>query len=571
MPRVVSVADRTSRLTLVGWCGATEAQIRQGLSRARRGDWGALTCWPGSYLAVSTEAGRTVLVNDLAGVWPVHHMAYRGGWLWATTVRPLVALRAARIDAEFLTGLLAVPLVEELRQGRSAWEGVRSVPPGHALVLSRGRAAAEPYATAVDTPRDFPSAASRLREALTEAVSLRTRQARVVTADLSGGLDSTTVAVLAGPQRPVFTVTYTDRRICNDDDVRHADTAVQATPGLEQHMVHGDDSALPYGRLTDIPPTDAPCLDVLTLARRTTYLTPAARRGSTVHLTGNGGDAVLSTSPAFLADLVTSGRHREAVRETMARARLWKVTAHRLLRAVYALGRSSYPEALLLLADQLNGTGKRPTGLASTFSWTVPSAAVSWLLPEARVRLARRIAELERSASRNEPPGQWRDWRGLRWFGAGHAQYVAVGELLGLDIASPFLDNSVVRATLTLPSWQRAAARQLKPQLRAAMAGRLPESILTRRTKATFTSHGYAGLRAHREELRALLEGSRLAALGLLDSAKAIAALERGAEGLPTSLAALDSVLAAEAWSQAGPHTGTWWRTRREPRDAPTA
>ncbi|GAB2926035.1 albusnodin/ikarugamycin family macrolactam cyclase [Streptomyces mayteni] len=507
--RVAAVRDGAARLAVVGWCGASRRDLEAGLAAMRRGDWGRVTHWPGSYLTVFTAPGSTVVVNDLAGTWSVYWRAYGGGWIWATSARALAALGDRDIDTDFLSASLVVPLVEELNEGRSAWRGVRRLSPGHALVLGDRGARTEPYAVEAASRPD----AEELREALVEAVDLRTSGVRQITADLSGGLDSTTVAVLAAARRPVFAVTYTHPALGNGDDLHHAGTAARGAPAIERHLVSGSDADLPYGSLNSVPPTDAPTSDLLTLARRRAYLMPAARRDSEVHLTGNGGDAVLSTSPAFLADLVASGRHLASVRETLARARLWRVSAQRLWRAVHRLGRQSYADGLWCAAGRLDD-GDRGRGLFRSFDWVTISAVADWLLPEVRWHLAERLRSAAETVRGDEPPGGWRDWRGLRWFGAGHAQYLAVADRMGLRVSAPFLDNRVVRATLGSPSWERTAARQPKPQLRAAMGGLVPESVLARRTKASFSGHGYAGLRARHGELRELLATSRLAEWG---------------------------------------------------------
>ncbi|GAB2913235.1 hypothetical protein [Streptomyces mayteni] len=50
----------------------------------------------------------------------------------------------------------------------------------------------------------------------------------------------------------------------------------------------------------------------------------------------------------------------------------------------------------------------------------------------------------------------------------------------------------------------------------------------------------------------------------MIDGARAIGTLGRGAAGLPVSLFALDGVLAAEVWSRSRDEPAGWWRASGE-------
>jgi hypothetical protein len=80
--RVVE-ADAANRLAVFGCCGASDEELRLGLSAARGGAYRHLTAWPGSYTAVACVGRRLTLAADLAPRLPHalgrrHRLRHRG-------------------------------------------------------------------------------------------------------------------------------------------------------------------------------------------------------------------------------------------------------------------------------------------------------------------------------------------------------------------------------------------------------------------------------------------------------------------------------------------------------------
>ncbi|TSB14489.1 asparagine synthase, partial [Streptomyces benahoarensis] len=135
--RVVRVDPETA-LAVFGVCGATDDQLRVGLFAARGGALRHLTAWPGSYTAVVRMGRRLTVTGDLAGARPVFHTPWEGGTAFATAALPLADLIEAGLDIGHLGALLACPDSPEALGSGTPYEGVRRVPPGHALVLRGG-------------------------------------------------------------------------------------------------------------------------------------------------------------------------------------------------------------------------------------------------------------------------------------------------------------------------------------------------------------------------------------------------------------------------------------------------
>ncbi|WP_285729290.1 albusnodin/ikarugamycin family macrolactam cyclase [Nocardiopsis sp. ATB16-24] len=555
-----SVTTDQAVVTVVGRCAANDTELRAAAEKSlRTRDWSVFTHWAGSYLTVLTTRQESVVVPDLAGIWPLYYTHHDHGWFWATRARPLAQATCAALDVEVLAAHMAAPLVEELRATRSLWHGIHQVPPGHTLHLAHDRATI--IAPAPLSGLDPDQVPERLRTALTEAVALRTPESEQVSADLSGGMDSTAIALLAARTTEVYAVTYTTSGLGNHTDLHHARTAAAITPAITHHLAHGGTDTLPYTNLRQITATDTPALDLRAWSRHRAYLTPAAEAGSTVHLTGNGGDNVLSTGPAHLADLLISGHHRRAWTQTLAHARLWRVPVHRLARAVHRLACTRYPDALRALADNLEHR-TRPLRLERTLTWTAPTATAAWLVPAMGHLLAhqaRHIAETH-DAHQRLLPGQWADHRGLRYYAAGHTTFRDLAHQdLGVDISAPFLDNTLVRATLAAPSWTRADAHRFKPTLRQAMTGVLPSGVWERESKDAFTTHAYQGLRHNASAIRDLLTTAYLGELGVIETAPVLAALDRAVDGRTAPLGALAQIITTEMWMRSLKDEPTWW------------
>ncbi|NEC19597.1 asparagine synthase, partial [Streptomyces parvus] len=91
-----------------------------------------------SYTAVVQIGRRITVAGDLAGARPVFHTPWAGGTAYATAALPLADLIEAQLDIGHLAALLACPETPEALGDGTPYEGVRRVPPGHALILREG-------------------------------------------------------------------------------------------------------------------------------------------------------------------------------------------------------------------------------------------------------------------------------------------------------------------------------------------------------------------------------------------------------------------------------------------------
>ncbi|GAB2470601.1 asparagine synthase-related protein [Streptomyces incanus] len=410
--RVVT-ADAETRIAVLGTCGASDEQLRVALFAARGGALRHLTAWPGSYTAVVQVGRRVTVCGDLAGARPVFHTPWEGGTAYATAALPLADLVEANLDFGHLAALLAAPDVPAALQDSTPYDGVKRVPPGHALILRAGAreiAGYEPVASlaVAAPPADPDRAVDAVRDALVEAVRTRLAAPRHVPgadidpgpvpgmgpaerraargmpvpgigADLSGGPASGTLALLAaglpgmpgtvlghgtGAGERLLAVTFNDLAGGptgagsgpaggppggREDELARAG-ALAANPRLHHVVVPGGEDTLPYADL-DGPLTDEPAPSLVTVARHRARLAA----GSADHFTGYGARQVLDAHPARLADLLMDRKRRHLVGPVAALAKAdgSVLVPARVYAAARRLSRTPYRTGLETLAEQL--------------------------------------------------------------------------------------------------------------------------------------------------------------------------------------------------------------------------
>ncbi len=136
---------------------------------------------------------------------------------------------------------------------------------------------------------------------------------------------------------------------------------------------------------------------------------------------------------------------------------------------------------------------------------------------------------------------------GVRSAAAAQRFLRTLGDRIGVAVHALYLDDAVVGALLDRPEPRPDPARA-KPQLADAVAGLVPDEVLTRRTKGAYQAEEYAGARAARREIAGLLRDSRLADLGVVDPAAVTTTLTRLNAGAQIPLSALGRLIALEVW-----------------------
>ncbi|MER7910778.1 albusnodin/ikarugamycin family macrolactam cyclase [Streptomyces sp. NPDC096068] len=553
--RPVPTGDGRPRVLVVGWCGATDGQLRGLADKPVPDD--VTWRWPGSYAVVEEHARHVVLHTDPAGALPFYATRWGDGWAWATSARVLASLTRADVDVCRVACAVLAPSIPGLAGGRTFFTGIEQLPPGSRNELPRngGPVRSDPRWTPRADPRRL--AHRRLRRALTDAVALRVRADPHLSSDLSGGLDSTTVSVLAalslGDSHVLDAVTIHPEGRTDGADLHYARLTAAASRGrISHHLLPLGTEHLPYSGITSLPATDEPAPSTLTQARLLGQAHWMRRElGTRTHLTGDGGDSILFQPPARLSDLVRAGRWRRAVREAHGWARLRRVPVLPLLRDAARTARTGRSEALMDVARYFSGDAEPRQGRGNV-RWFTPPPVPGWAEPAALGH----VAEAAHQAAAAFDPLHSLDASTrtlvdeIREVARTARADVELVADCGIDLHNPFLDASVIDAVLRNPLERRPSLHGYKPLLVRAVGDLLPTAVAARTTKGSFDADHYTGMRANLKDLRALADG-HLASLGLLDPARFRRHLQHAAAGVPMPLATVEQALTMEAWLHA--------------------
>ncbi|MCM1967133.1 asparagine synthase-related protein [Streptomyces sp. NPDC002812] len=539
--------DRGISVTLVGHTPVGAPELSAHIAGVRDpGEVHRVTArLPGDFHVIAEAHGEIHAHGTASGMRRLFHAAEDGVTVAANRSDVLARLFDAPLDED----VLALRLLDSVPHPLGdvpLWRGVHSVVPGELLRFGRSAPRTVRWWQPPQTQVPLAEGAEALRAALDEAVRLRVDAAGSVSADLSGGLDSTTICALAAgvSTAPLPALTMPSRDP-GDDDVHWAQLAAAEIDGLEHILLDIDEIPLFYSGLLDVRgPVDEPLPTILDQPRQLVGHDRLLAGGSRLHLTGMGGDHVLWGHPAHHRDLLATR----------------PLTALRSIRGYRAQNRWSLRETLAVLADSRpygrwladvadDVTAPRPAPHSpDVFGWDIPPRLPVWATADAAASVRRSLRE---AAGTAQPRGTTRALHneihtlhhGTRATRILHQ----VAEHSGLPLASPFLDDRVVEACWSVRSEERATPWEFKPLLKRAMRGRMPDALLRRTTKGEASADAANGLRENRERLAELWRDSLLAKAGLVDADKLLDITLR-----PSSPelrhGGLDATLACEIW-----------------------
>jgi len=558
--RTVSYAD--GHLVTVGDCLASEVRLRADFRRALdRGRLEDLTRWPGAYLTIVVRADELTAFADLAGQFPLYYRHDPGRTVVGTRAAETVAAAglSSRLDIYSMLAQVFCPAVPTLTEDRSAFDGLSRLGGGQALrVSANGACTTWTYESLVpDSDVDLPQAADALRTALVTAVRARVGTGRRLTADFSGGLDSTSLAFLATRELsgslPAFTYHHPDAPA---DDLAHAERYAGLDERISLDVVAGTAASLPFQGMVSSQGADLPDAAAVTQARMRLRLARIAESGSEIHLGGEGADALLVAPPAYLAGLARFGTRRTLLAHCQELAGQRQVAAMSIFSRASRLSRTPLHRALERLAGSLEKPSEqRVRWLDAIAWWPEPGAEATWLTSRTRTDFAEFVREAARRVrkSGNVAVGDYVALGELRVAASVQRQLSDTARRFSVTPHAPFLDNDVVRSCLSLPSHGRADPLAFKPLLGRALTGLVPDAVLGRTTKGNYSPEDYHGIRRAAPELRKRVSTLKMADAGLIDTDAVKVSLEQAVAGIQAPFPALTRLFGADLWLEGLP------------------
>ncbi|MFD0688030.1 lasso peptide isopeptide bond-forming cyclase [Actinomadura fibrosa] len=540
----------TARIAVIGTCPVSPERLAREAGRLR--DLAALDGFarslPGSFHLVAALDGRLRVQGDVAGARLVFHARCDGVTVASDRADVLAALTGAALDERQVAVRLLWPVPHPLLH-TPLWRGVDGVAPGDHLVVERdGQGARVRRWWAPPRPvRTLAQGAKSLRETLSEAVDARTAQGGVVSCDLSGGLDSTSLCFLAARGEAKVVASTWPGRDPADEDLDWARRAAAHLPGVEHAVWPAEESPLVYAGLLGIDdPMDEPTIGMMDRARALSHVPRLVAKGSRLHMTGIGGDHVAWCSEAYYHRLLRT-RPVLAVRRLRGFRALFDWPLGPMGRAL--ADERPYRRWLLDAAADLRAPGQ-PT-VVGALGWDAAPRLFDWVTDDAAAAAREAIAAAAEGALPLSPDrGQHADLHAIRVCTRITRQWERMSARAGLPMASPFLDDRVIEACLAVRPEERVTPWRYKPLLAEAMRGIVPDGCLARENKAEASMDAADGLRAHGRDLLELWDGSRLAGLGLVDARRLRELCARPDEpGLRDAI--LYSTIGCEVWLRA--------------------
>ncbi|MBO8185188.1 asparagine synthase-related protein [Streptomyces spirodelae] len=539
------------RLALVGISTLTTELLRARLRAARQvsdlhGVWegGAGSCH-----VVASVAGRVYARGTASGDRRLFHASSEGLTVVADRARTLSWLVGAEVEmrqvAVRLSSLVAPP---HPLDEQSMFQGVEAVPPGHAVQVEPDgrRPLLHRWWRPPEPELPVRAAAADVRDALREALAARVRPGQVWGADLSGGMDSTSLCFLAaeaGAQLVALTLDWSSP----GEDTAYARQAAALLPASTVHRTFPAVGLPSYyaGFTEGGEPEDEPLTHRRDMAQQQ-HMTAATREhGARGRICGQGGDQVVLPPLNHLHEL--AARHPLMAHRRLAGYAVKDRWSYRALARALA-DRRSYPSWLRSQAEALRPVrrGRRSgEGAASMLGWGPEVTMPPWATDHARDMTGDLLSEAAA------------DVRPLAGTRCGHqwlyqvrqaGRIAAVYRTSGLEVEMPFCDDAVLAACLRTLPHEAGDPWSYKPLLTAAMDGIVPSPLLARTTKDFATAEWHSGMRVHRRQLAQWCDTSLLAAADLVHPETLRRAwLNTGL--LPASQGpAAEATLAVESW-----------------------
>ncbi len=494
------------------------------------GDW-AVSIW-------KPEHRELLLAADYMAIRHIFYYPKNDQVWWSTDLSPLVLLSGDKfhVDDDYIAGYFAHDPDAHLTPYRE----IREVPPGQFVCIRNGSVSVERfwrfspksrirYKTDAEYEEHF-------RHLFRQSVRRRLRSDSPILAELSGGLDSSSIVCMAddilaneGAQLPrLDTISYYDDTEPNGDDSIYF-------PKIEQKRgtvgIHVDISKLGSSATTLEYSEFCPLPGALGAGRKLGDERAAVvrRSGYRAVLSGIGGDEFLGGVPdprAHLADLIVQFRLVSLAKQLTA----WSLVKRR-------------PWIQLLWQSAID---------------MLPPSLGQYLAKEAKVEpwIRKDFAKRTRLAIRrlgvDEYFGLWLPTcrsciGGVLLMASKLAKYTPPVAALE-EARYPYLDQNLIEFILSIPASQMLRPGERRSLMRRSLAGIVPQEILSRRTKQVGARTPVLVLEKHWNELQNIYETSLSSRLGYIHEDRFLKVISDARAGKTVPLVRVLWTISLEYW-----------------------
>jgi asparagine synthase (glutamine-hydrolysing) len=494
------------------------------------GDW-AVSIW-------KPEQRELLLAADYMAIRHIFYYLKKDRILWSTDLSSLVLLSNDKfhIDDDYVAGYLAHSPDAHL----TPYLEIREVPPGQIVRVRNDSASVQRFwrfdpksRIRYKTDEEYEE---HFRHVFRQSVQRRLRSDSPILAELSGGLDSSSIVCMAddilakeGAETPrLETLSYYDKTEPSGDDCIHF-------PKIEQKRgrtgIHIDASRL------GTSPASLECVDFCPLPgslgfaqKLDTERADAVRTGGyRVVLSGIGGDEFMGGVPnprAQVADLIVQFKFVKMTKQLIA----WSLVKRQ-------------PWIRLLWQSAVDVL---PSSLGQYF------AKEAKIEPWIRKDFAKRTRLAIRQSDVDEHFGLWLPTR--RSYIAGvlimaNISAKRTGSALTSEEARyPFLDRTLIEFLLSIPADQLLRPSERRSLMRRSLAGIVPQEILSRRTKQLGARTPTLVLEKYSDALRKIYQTSLSSRLGYIHDAQLLKTICDARAGKSVPIVRVLWTISLECW-----------------------
>jgi asparagine synthase (glutamine-hydrolysing) len=491
------------------------------------GDW-ALTIW-------NPSEQTLFLAKDFVGTRHLYYYVGQDHVAWSSVLDPLIVLAGCtfQLDDDYIAGWLAHFPAAHL----TPFKGVNAVLPATYLRIRNGEVRTTKY---WDFPRstiEYPTDREyeeHFRAVLDTSVQRRLRSDAPILAELSGGMDSSSIVCVAdklvasglAPGTKIDTVSYFEdgEPAWNDGPYIAVIETMRGQTGC--HIDVSSHTLLNYRY-------DHHCPELTPVSRGThadsvqKLANCIASNNNRVVLSGLAGDEILGGAPDFipqLADLFAAGRFVALAKQV----KTWAVSNRTTIIALLAEVTRSF--------------------LAASMGTCRGANLAPWLHPKF-------IAAHRAAFCRYQAP--------FSFFGIqpSFQEKVETLDALRRQVAScvqtpktlcerryPYLDRDLVEFLFAIPSEQLQRPGERRSLMRRALVGIVPDELLNRRRKAFMARQALVEIMSHWSAYLELTDHSILVGLQVIDREQLIASLEAARSGNMIPLPLLAHAVVLEKW-----------------------
>jgi asparagine synthase (glutamine-hydrolysing) len=502
------------------------------------GDWAA-TVW-------RPREQELIFASDFMGVRHTFYHLRSEQIRWSSDVRPLVLLAGTKfhVDDDFVAGYLA-----HNPDGYSTpYREIREVPPGQFVRIRPDTVSVERFwkpcpqtRIRYKTDGDYEE---HFRHVFRQSVRRRLRSDSPALAELSGGLDSSSIVCMAddilakeGAETPrLDTLSYYDKTEPKGDDwiyfQKVEEKRRRAGIHIDASKMAKSPTSLGFREFCPFP-------GALGVSNELgDERSDAVRKGGyRLVLSGLGGDEFMGGIPdprSLLGDLIVQGRFLRLAGQLAA----WSLVKRRPW--LHLLWDSAVEVLPAMLAQHLVPEGK--------------------LEPWYRKDFARRTRLKYRQSAASETFGFWLPTRrslvgGVQAMACNLAK-MAASTLALEETTYPYLDQDLIEFVLATPCDQWLRPGERRSLMRRALAGIVPAEILARKTKQLGARTPAVMLDQHCGEIQAVFCQSISSRLGYVDDAELLKMMSDVRAGKTVPIVRILWTISLEFWLQDLPWRG---------------